>query len=345
MGPGYCDQGFTCTNCNAPVSLVSRAGGTLLAYFAPGVCEVSEDGFRQVPPAYLTYVNDTLLKTWRVRSDAMKAHENKEWETWVAQEFKPQWPDLDYPSGKLSYYDLPDDARAAIDAVFGGTNEVRKVGNYLTIPEGLQKPVVPPQVPQAVHDGTWVFLSRIESGWERLDPAATVDLPIPRDPLIVRNEEFWNDVFTQVEQAIEQPFPERAETPNGYSNRPNAEPWYTFTLAGTEFRVGWRKRVTSLTLTFPQPKAVGDIHALADRDSVTYSAKSAPRDFIIADEIEKESEREMLTRLYESGVIPDYDRLPDDAPEALSVTIHAWGKDKTIEYLTQMCRTAIMEAA
>lgn len=337
-GPGRIDQGFECSGCGCQVALIGRVGGHLLAYLRGDEDALSE---------FDHYVNAKLIPTWKVRARAIKAHEKHEWSEWVSKVFRPAFPDIDYPNGETTYYDLPDEAKALVSGTFGGSMEPWRTGRYIPLPEELKQVIKPPQCPEQVHDGRWVFMVRDSDGkWEAVDPAGTGDAPVPRDPDHVWQEGFFGEVFYRVAEGIDrQGLPLARPIANGYSRSPYAPPWWTFELEGTQIKIGWRKRVVSIEADFGKPVKTEDIRELAERDKVTFSQRSTPRDLDIAtDPSLSDPDRETLLSIYEDDVVKDYDRLPNDASEAKRVLIHAWNKDTAIEYLTQLCRMAVLAA-
>lgn len=137
-------------------------------------------------------------------------------------------------------------------------------------------------------------------GWDLVEPSA--DAEMPKDPLRVGHDAYFEEVFNAVQAATGQSFtPERI--PNKYyRDLTNSEPWYEFTVGSASFMVGPRKRVINITFSATKPfntEAMDTLGKMAETDKVTFSAR-------------------------------------DD-----QVTIHAWTKAKTIEYLT----TALQAAA
>jgi len=98
------------------------------------------------------------------------------------------------------------------------------------------------------------------------------------------------------------------ETKNGYyEDSGNTEPWYTWQMMGVNDKVvtflfGPRKRVDSLTLSADESTLdTAALKFLGKRDAVTYDADGSWK---------------------------------SDQETAKEITIHSWGKDKAIEYLT-----------
>jgi hypothetical protein len=94
------------------------------------------------------------------------------------------------------------------------------------------------------------------------------------------------------------------EVLNQYSGNTDLQPWYLFDLNGINIRVGPRKRVYAIKVEVPNQRekiATKDIRKAAVADGVTYYANGSWQS------------RSRAARLIE---------------------IHAWGKDKLIEYLT-----------
>lgn len=147
--------------------------------------------------------------------------------------------------------------------------------------------------------------------WERVDHEASNALEVPPDPRRVAHDAFFEEVFAEVQEKSGLTFVPDV-IPSQYENRV-AEPWYTFTLlrgnTPVKFLVGPRHRVYSITLSAEEPILKTEaMKFLGDRDDVTYDAEGSWK-----------SEVEM----------------------AKEITIHAWGKEKLVEYLIAALHTAL----
>jgi hypothetical protein len=157
-----------------------------------------------------------------------------------------------------------------------------------------------PKIPSGV-----VVLQHTQTGWVRQDHGSSWDLEVPPDPITVRNAAFWNDVFEKVE------ITGATEIPNGYLRHAPNEPWFKFEVGSFTFEVGWRKRVVSITATSPEKQDFSAIHELAKRDDVTFEI-----DAIYGTKHQSQPVR------------------------GKSVLIHAWGRDKCVEYLNALLMVA-----
>jgi hypothetical protein len=150
-----------------------------------------------------------------------------------------------------------------------------------------------------------VHQMRPDTSWERVDPESTQSLPIPPDPIRVNHDALFNSIFL----AVGIPESARKEIPNRYYNdKSNKEPWYSIRIGEVEFTVGPRKRVIAIELTRPDGK-----------------------DF---DEGQHPFGHRILNDLATK------DRTTYSASEA-TISVHAWGKDKAIEYLGILVAAAV----
>lgn len=164
------------------------------------------------------------------------------------------------------------------------------------------EPPLPPKLPPSIR------IFRLGGGkWTEVDHAASALLEIPTDPIRLHHDAFWKRIFETLATRGYALSPKHA--PNGYYNDVNnLEPWFAFEHKDVEYLVGPRKRVISITaksklhlLSDPRPFSVERLAALATADSTTY----AP----------------------EGGIF---------VKATTEVTVHAYGKEKTIEYLTTL---------
>lgn len=92
-------------------------------------------------------------------------------------------------------------------------------------------------------------------------PEESLGLEVPRDPVVVKNEQFWKRVFDEVGVQVYE------DAENTYSE--NGKPWYSFRHGDGVFTVGWRHRVVSIEGVFPSKKDLSAVRQLGERDSVT----------------------------------------------------------------------------
>lgn len=392
MSSGFSQQTFYCGqhNCHCMVELVSHRGGSLLTFLSLDVCELVDDR-RRYPASYTTWVNKTLLPTWRDRAAKLEAHEKTEFRQWLAEVFYVQFPELkgqksegeahsDFTDESIGYHDCPPAAQALYSEQFyGGKNPSTSIfnrGAYLPYPEELAEAVYPPQIPDFPfvppesrpmgysRDIVGVFCfyrddkTKAEggghTGWSWVKPEDSQKLVAPEDPILVNSRAFFDDVFAAVETAIEQPLPPRTQIPNGYMST-GIEPWYTFQFGEATIVIGPRKRVISITATLESGFDTDNIRTLATTDNVTYSAEG-PMVFRTAGETEAElhaeGKREGVSEKIIAMVVENIrENHPDGQTTrdrrswhktAMRVNVHAWDRDKTIEYLTTLCRTVLL---
>jgi hypothetical protein len=332
IAPGFHQEGFKCP-CGAFVKFIAHRGGNLLTYFRAE--QVADD---DLPKAWADWVNGTLLPTWRDVEERWEKHKTEEWDLWIARVFKPKFPDLDYPKGELSYYDLPDEAKAMIDETFGGTGP-QKIGEYLPVPEELLDVPVPPAAPE----GFAMYYRDKDGDWIWIDPKVSAKLAVPEDPILRRNREFFDAVWQGVGEALGTPLPDREETDNRYGG---IEPWYTFKLAGAEFVVGWRKRVVSIGVRREEMFNAVNIRDLAKTDRVTYEAflgleaVETPVEEAAKTSKDPEEALRQLRAMFPEGTVRHRPGgWQADFEEANEIQVHAWGRDKTVEYLTTICQS------
>jgi hypothetical protein len=178
---------------------------------------------------------------------------------------------------------------------------------------------VPPRVPgndvivwvehvTAAGDETQLAYKRDPSSceWRRIDPDATQNMAIPPDPIRVNHDAFFKEIF----DTVGIPARARKEVPNRYyKDTSNKEPWYAIKLGEVQFTVGPRKRVINIELIRPDGKDFGD-------------STTSPFDYDVLSDLAKK------------------DQVTYSSTER-SILIHAWGKDKAIEYLGILVGAAV----
>lgn len=220
--------------------------------------------------------------------------------------------------------------------------------------------MVPPPEPLNVPLGVVAFVLRPE-GWVRSQPPAAIDSvsnlfgvrndPLPPDPLRVRWDAFWTGVFDQLATDTGLHV-DRQEIPNRYYPDPtNAEPWWTFNLGGITFTIGPRKRVFSIEMSSNAPFSDKALSEAAAADSVTFSTKAIWQDAATA-EINQwlraalEGTGDFNTCSLDNTIETITSTHREAAQKAgtagtIKLTIHAWSRDKLIEYLTLAFQTAV----
>jgi hypothetical protein len=366
LGGSLNQQGFTCKDCQTFVQLYGHQGGHLLVYIARDICTPldadSEHPSWQFPEAFTNWVNKTMLPAWRHRVDQLEAIKAEGWKQWLAEVFYVDYPELkgsippDYaergsPSPftdtSISFPSCPDEAKALYDSMFGQGRSATAL-SFGPLPPHLDGPVYPPQCPDIKGLSLYFF---VEGAWDKVDPAMSATLKAPEDPLLVHNREFFDDVFAQVAHGLGEDSLARVETKNGYGGN---RPWYAIRLGNAVVVAGWRKRVVSITVELETGFSAVDMQALAKRDSVTYSAYG-PLVVQTADDLDalllKDGRVDDDLR---ADLVANYrEKHPDGNLErdgggndpretAMKLGIHAWGKDKTVEYLTTLCRAVLL---
>jgi hypothetical protein len=179
--------------------------------------------------------------------------------------------------------------------------ERKKNKEHCYYTSGHAQAPIPPRIP-GDEVAVWVLRGRgAERKFRSVDPAETQELPVPPDPIRVYHDALFAEIFA----AVGLTNAERREIPNRYYRDDfNKEPWYEFSLGTFKIVIGPRKSVISMSLIrHNEPYDPSALAALGNRDDVTYVTE------------------------HESETVPDLVR---------NATIHAWGKDKTIEYLRVM---------
>ncbi|MBI4414672.1 MAG: hypothetical protein HY566_00350 [Candidatus Kerfeldbacteria bacterium] len=205
-------------------------------------------------------------------------------------------------------YGLPMDAnRDEIPQEFRETweNELREFYNSPTYGRpALDGDPTPPQLPP------FLFVRLLSedgtSVWTTVDHRHAATLTVPQDPIRVGHDAFYAGLFVDLTQALGVPMVTQ-EAPNRYSDNSRLEPWYTFRLGTTMFTVGPRKRVISIEARNDAGLDTTEIRSVAQQDKVTYEADGGWQS-------EKERSR--------------------------SIVIHAWSREKALQYLTILGREA-----
>lgn len=168
-------------------------------------------------------------------------------------------------------------------------------------PPGFDLPPLPANVP----DNMYLLLVNNGPGerYVPVDNAATKGLPVPADPIRVRHDAYYLPIFAELGIQAD----ELSLIRNEYCGAEN-EPWYAFTVGTVVFKVGPRKRVTSIQVESDAPLDVRAISAVAQADGVTY---------------------------YLDGMWT-----PWEATAGCKAEVHAWSREKVVEYLTLLIAAA-----
>lgn len=179
--------------------------------------------------------------------------------------------------------------------------ETKRFCDYRT---GAPNPPIPPKIPGeevAVWIRKW---DGKEATWEHIDPDRTQELVVPPDPIRVRHDALFGEIFEETGLGSSP----RVEIPNRYyGDKFKNEPWYEMKVNGFTLVIGPRKRVISVTLSRDEPFPVTSLRELGERDGVTYTADGGWK---------------------------------SDLKEATSANLHAWGKKKSVEYVKAMLEIA-----
>lgn len=322
----------TCNDCGAQLLEVEGGSGA--------ICILTPNGVSQKP--VVDWINRVMLPTWRYRQSLITAHQRMEWRRWLAEVFYPAFPDLQgmrtvlsdgtlgetiaFDDERITYYQCPAGAQALYCSYFGGPSVVQKFGTYIPLPKELEEPIIPPQFPRDIEATLWM-MSSPDGDWIRVSQEMSWAQVLPPDPIVVEDNEFFDKVWEDMAAAGVH-LPSRSPVPNQYGG---VAPWHTFTVNGTTFTVGRRRRVISLQVESPTPFPTVRLSRVARRDGVTYKAtlplqRVSPEDFPAT-----KQEGMLLSRMASKDGLVEYE--PKGYPRATKVTIHAWNRDKLVEYL------------
>jgi len=340
MGPGYQFYGRVCDSCGVTLNYVGRNGWWVVL--------LSPKGFEDT----IDFVNGTMV----IQARAYKA----QWEPLAEAHQKSLYDDLCVewgldPTKGVKFHYLHD-APELIETLANGRtisvtdHEYRdSEGNVLDVDHHAfrlacekmwhDNPTKPSilRAPDPINlpEGVIAYVSRAGE-WDR---AETVTGELPADPLRVRWDTYFDEVFSQVAMLIDGAIT-RTEIPNRYyDDKLQAEPWWQFNIEGTTFVVGPRKRVINVDIIFAKPTDVSTLRAIAETDKVTFSTKGA-----VDDEVKKYLDAHMDDvdkddwAAHDAAIDKIVARHPEDAP-ATSVCIHARTQEKLVEYLTLAIQT------
>jgi hypothetical protein len=281
FSPGLQSQWFTCSDCGRPAIDIGNGGGHAFIISTADNGEFPQDG--------LNWLNSTLLLVWRDVQErlttARNVIEQEACDTFCKGEGLAQGTKIDGM----------DEAQ---------TERFRSMWDTLYMDDRWRKPAgfesqgLPPMVPQCVT----VFHPLGDGEWLMIDHTKTVDITVPADPIRVRHDTYFNEVFAKLEDELGKI--ERTEVKNEYCGAEN-EPWYQFSIGKVVFTVGPRKRVIAVKITAPEGINTDAIRSVAQADQTTYTADGGWQ---------------------------------SDAIIATAIEVHAWTKEKLVEYLTILGR-------
>lgn len=276
-------QWFACNHCGRPAIYIGNGGGNAFIISTNGDGEFPKDG--------LDWINSILLLVWRDVQErlttARDVIEDESWDAFCEREDLPQ-------GTKISSMDKGQTKRfcAMLD-------ELYKEDRWRQ-PSGFEEQDLPPQVPESVT----VFHPLGDGEWKAINRSNTTDIEVPADPIRVRHDAYFDEVFAALEGELGQ-F-ERVEVKNEYCGAKN-EPWYKFILGGFTFTVGPRKRVIAIKVDAPGGIDTESIRSVARADKTTYTADGGWQ---------------------------------SNAAIANAIEVHAWTKEKLILYLTILGRAS-----
>jgi hypothetical protein len=250
------------------------------------ISTVASDDF---PQEGLRWINSTLLLVWRDvlerLTTARNVIEQEAWDDFCKGESLPQGTKVD----KM------DEGQTKRFRVMRGA--LCKDDRWCK-PAGFENQGLPPKVPQCVT----VFHPLDDGEWLMIDHAKTVDIAVPADPIRVRHDAYFNEVFARLEDKLGKIH--RTEINNEYCGSEN-EPWYQFSIGKVVFIIGPRKRVIAVKIIAPEGINTDAIRTIAQADETTYVADGGWQ---------------------------------SDAIIATAIEVHAWTKEKLVEYLTILGR-------
>lgn len=139
--------------------------------------------------------------------------------------------------------------------------------------------------------------------WDRLDPRdpKSANAETPADPIRVAHEQAFEQIFAEIERTTDF-LCEAERIPNKYfDDKYDREPWFTFGVGSGQVVIGPRKRVISIQGKRPEAFDVRALRDVAKADGVTWYNADA------------------------------WQGEPDTAT---TCEIHAWNREKAVQYLT-----------
>lgn len=294
FGGGHSSQWFTCRACRRECIVVTH-------YMSVLVFPTVAVSGKEFPQEGLDYINGPLDITMRAYGKAIEqarvAIDESEWDLHCDLNGIPHG--TVYKSKRVEpyarYLERPDGSEVEDPNVLKRLDTMYDERRHVNLATVILPPT-PPQMPSSL-----TLYIRVNKNWKLVDRELSVVLAVPPDPRRVAHDEYFGGFFTKLREAgfkLLRP----TEIPNRYYNdRNNSEPWYVFDHGDKKFTVGPRKRVINITVESAEPISTHALKELADRDNVTYEADGGWK---------------------------------SDLAYAKKITIHAWGGDKFVEYLT-----------
>ena len=232
-----------CT-CQRDVFALSYSDGTRL--YARYVFWLRDDS----EPQFTQWLHDAMMPTLRSWGEkCLEAHRSAR----IAMLTKLRmrfdfWTD---DRGAVRWSDLSEPVRVHIDDW---------ENDYIRPLELIDSPLTP-RIPSCVRGVRRTYYPEGEK-WTTIVHDEVADLPVPDDPPIVHNAEFWKHVFDAV--GIEHYVP----TENRYTT--DGPPWFAFLHGDATYLVGRRKHVMSLQTIHADTVDVTPLGRVAREDKVTF---------------------------------------------------------------------------
>jgi hypothetical protein len=275
LSPSLCQQGFRCLSCNADIVLLSMDVCHLLMFAAT--------------PAHFEYVNGVLLSTWRAWIEHVTPFREQIYGDLRRQSLE----ELGIPED-ADVFKLPEGIRRQQHERMEELNRLHSL--QLRFPPGSEPCPLPPKMPRDM-----TAMVKPHDVWTRIKPEDTAHLPVSPDPIRVRHDRIFNEIFTTVRLGLDIKFDRITMIPNEYfDDKYQRQPWYTLEVGNGDIVIGPRKRVIEIRALMKEPHMrmnVEELLSMADQDGVTWNCSGPPR-------------------------------------AASACEIHAWGQAKATEYLS-----------
>jgi hypothetical protein len=284
FSPGLQQRGMLCSACGGISTFVCNGRENI--FFIPN--EKSD----QIPRTAIDWLNEVVLPTWRARGEEIeKAQKPLEEICW-----KSACEKLGLPVGTKDE-DVPEDKRGEWKKIW---EEFYARPNY-RIPEGFERPPIPAQMPE----GITCYIQISDSIWQWVSREETLALIQPPDPVRVKHDNFFKQIFTELASILGIDNIDRKEIPNEYCGAEN-EPWYCFNFGSNTIKIGPRKRVYAIKI-------------------------QASNDFD--------------TRELRTVTVEEYGNTYSDRGEAGTPTeleVHAWNKEQLMRLLTIVAKSCFV---
>jgi len=350
----FSQQDWKCGDCGATVVQIGGHGNQILTFIPNDLMSLPDQhGGQDYPKEWLDWVDGVFLVAGRTRDEKLEAHRVLEWRKWVDEVARVKWPefrwDENYNAADGGYHSWPRIMQAEHDHIFGHFYP-SLAGNMIPLPIELARPLYPPRIPNS----GMKFFRHTRVGWEPVDYDYSWIFGIEEDPIIRRNREFFESVFSEAFTSRDYKV---VEIPNQYENQPlgtpGVQPWYWVTTGWATLEIGWRKRVVHIRATYDHEVDVSHIRSLAQRDKVTFETLG-PEQLYTTEQLE--AEIRSGSNQFSEGTVQfmldaHRERFPEGEPRrershrnstmAEVVIIHAWSKEPCVEYLRALVEKAL----